>query len=255
MIIPISDYPNARGLPWMTLALIAANVAVFLFVTMPLSTQRPNPNDPLLLDYLRAIKESLPPGVSLREVARQTSMYDLVVFQWGFRPAEMNPVTLFTSMFLHGGLMHLVGNMLFLWIYGDNVEHRIGPFGFLFWYLATGVAAAAFQTVFTLGSQIPMVGASGAISGVLGFYFVWFPGHTVRLFAFLFPFYVGSLFVPARIVLTLYLIVDNLLPFLMGPSGSGVAHGAHIGGFIAGVAAAWALKNRTADPQWRNPFG
>jgi membrane associated rhomboid family serine protease len=191
MIIPISDHPNASGLPWMTLALIAANVAVFVFVTLPLSAQRPELNDPLLLEYLRAIRETLPRGASLREVARQTSMYDLVVFQWGFRPAEMSVPTLFTSMFLHGGLMHLLGNMLFLWIYGDNVEHRIGPVGFLFWYLATGVAATAFQTVFTLGSQIPMVGASGAISGVLGFYFVWFPGHTVRLFALLFPFYVA----------------------------------------------------------------
>lgn len=238
----------------MTLALIAANVAVFFFVTLPLSAQRPHPNDPLLLEYLRAIRETLPPGASLRDVARQTSAYDLVVFQWGFRPAELSGITLFTSMFLHGGLMHLLGNMLFLWIYGDNVEHRTGPFGFLFWYLATGVAATAFQTVFTLGSQIPMVGASGAISGVLGFYFVWFPRHTVRLFVLLFPFYIGSIYVPARIVLTLYLIVDNLLPFLMGPSGSGVAHGAHIGGFVAGLAAASALKQRST-PRAPNPFG
>lgn len=72
----------------------------------------------------------------------------------------LRSIDLFASMFLHGGLLHLAGNMLFLWIYGDNLEHRLGPLSFLFWYLATGVAATAFQTVFTMGSNIPMVGAS-----------------------------------------------------------------------------------------------
>jgi membrane associated rhomboid family serine protease len=164
----------------------------------------------------------------------------------------MSLVDLFASMFLHGGLLHLIGNMLFLWIYGDNVEHRMGPLSFLFWYLATGVAATAFQTVFTIGSNIPMVGASGAISGVLGFYFIWCPGHTVKMFALLFPFYVGALYVPARVVLTVYLIFDNILPFLIQSSGAGVAHGAHIGGFIAGAAAAGMMRPR--EPREWGPF-
>lgn len=180
----------------------------------------------------------------LLDVARRTTLYDLFVFEYGFRPAAMSAVTLFTSMFLHGSLMHLAGNMLFLWIYGNNVEHRLGPAGFLFWYLATGIAAAAFQTAFNLRSQIPMIGASGAISGVLGFYFIWFPRHTVRLFAFLFPFFVGTLYVPARVVLAIYLLVDNLLPFLVASGMGGVAHGAHIGGFVAGVGVALMLHRR-----------
>ena len=87
-------------------------------------------------------------------------------------------------MFLHGGFMHLFGNMLFLWIYGDNVEHRLGPLPYLLWYLATGVAATLVPRPRPRGSEIPLVGASGAISGVLGFYFVWFPrnhGAAARL--------------------------------------------------------------------------
>ena len=248
MILPISDYPNPRGAPWMTIALIAANVAVYLLVTLPLSTQRPDFNDPLFQEYLRTIAQSLPPGVSLRQIAQQTSAYDLLVFQWGFRPGAISVVTLFTSMFLHGGLLHLAGNMLFLWIYGDNVEHRLGALPFLAWYLLAGIAATAFQTVFNLGSQIPMVGASGAISGVLGFYFIWFPHYTVRTLVFLFPFFMGTINVPARIVLGIYLVLDNVLPFLFAASDAGIAHGAHIGGFIAGLAAALAMRGRKPPP-------
>ena len=85
------------------------------------------------------------------------------------------------------GRLHVAGNMLYLWIYGNNVEHRLGAFWYLFWYLLTGAAAALFQMTFSLGSSIPMVGASGAISGVLGFYLVWFPRHVVKVWVFLFP--------------------------------------------------------------------
>jgi membrane associated rhomboid family serine protease len=172
------------------------------------------------------------------------SAYDLVVFRWGFRAGDPSLVTLFTSMFLHAGFMHLAGNMLYLWVYGNNVEHRLGALSYVLWYLATGVAATLFQTLFNPGSPIPLVGASGAISGVLGFYLVWFPHHTVRLFLFLFPFYVGTVRLSATLVLVLYLILDNLLPFLIAPQGAGVAHGAHIGGFLAGMAVAWLMRRR-----------
>lgn len=249
MLLPISDHPNPRGVPWMTAALVAANVLVFALVTLPMAAQRPDPQDPLLYAYLRAIADTLPPGVALLDVARQTTLYDLFVFQFGFRPAAMSVLTLFTSMFLHGSLLHIAGNMLFLWIYGNNVEHRLGPVGFLAWYLLAGIAATAFQSAFNLGSQIPLIGASGAISGVLGFYFVWFPGHTVRMFAFLFPFFVGTLYVPARIVLAIYLLVDNLLPFLVATGAGGIAHGAHIGGFVAGLAAALVMGRRKVNSE------
>ncbi len=238
-MIPISDYPSPPGRPVATIALIVVNVAVYLLLTLPLGTQPANPADPAFHEYLRLIMQSLPHNASPQKIAESISAHDLMVFKWGFRPADPSVVTLVTSIFLHGGFMHLAGNMLYLWIYGDNVEHRLGPLAFLFWYIVTGIAATLFHTLFNLGSPIPLVGASGAISGVLGFYFLWFPRHTVRVFLFLFPFYVGTVMLNARLVLAIYLLWDNVLPFLIAPGG-GVAHGAHIGGFIAGLAvAAW----------------
>jgi hypothetical protein len=142
--------------------------------------------------------------------------------------------------------------MLFLWIYGDNVEHRLGSARYVFWYLLTGACATLFHSVFDSDSRIPLVGASGAISGVLGFYFLWFPRNSVRVWVLLFPFFMNVVMLPARLVLGFYLILDNILPFLLtrGSQGAGVAYGAHIGGFLAGLAVAW-LKDRkqvTARP-------
>jgi membrane associated rhomboid family serine protease len=252
MFLPLSDAPNPRGTPVITYLLIAANVIVYGLFTFPMGMQHADVNDPTLRSYLEAIRESLPPGVSLREVFAQLSAYDLFLFAHGYKPAAPSVSDLFASLFLHGGLMHLFGNMLFLWIYGDNVEHRLGKLPFLFWYLATGVAATLAFALFARDSMVPLVGASGAISGVLGFYFLWFPRNTVRVFVFLFPFFMNVVAIPARIVLGVYLIVDNMLPFLLsgGSGGGGVAHGAHIGGFVAGLAAAWVLTRRevTARP-------
>jgi membrane associated rhomboid family serine protease len=159
-------------------------------------------------------------------------------------------------MFLHGGWLHLVGNMLFLWIYGDNVENRLGRFGYLLAYIGSGVAATLFFAIFVPGSDVPMVGASGAISGVLGFYYLWFPRNQVKVFIFLFPFIMNTFLLPARLVLGLYLLLDNLIPFLVnGGTATGVAHGAHIGGFVAGLALAFGIDRlpaRQAVRQERN---
>jgi membrane associated rhomboid family serine protease len=239
VFIPIGDYPNPRGVPWMTVLLLTSNVAVFILITLPLSATPVSLHDPRLPDYLDLVARVLPGGSSLEALVRQTTAYDLLVFEYGFRADRASLITLFTSMFLHGGFLHLAGNMLFLWIYGDNVEHRLGAVAFLFWYLVTGVAATLTHALIAPGPPLPLVGASGAISGVLGFYFLLFPGHFVRVLLLLFPFYVGTVMIPARIVLGLYLVVDNLLPLILAPTGP-VAHGAHIGGFVAGLAvAAW----------------
>jgi membrane associated rhomboid family serine protease len=243
-LIPISDYPSPPGKPVVTIALIAVNVAIYLLVTLPLGIQSADPSDPAFQEYLKLVMQSLPRNVPSQQIIESISAYDLVVFKWGFRPADPSLVTLVSSIFLHGGLMHLVGNMLYLWIYGDNVEHRLGPLAFLFWYIATGIAATLFHAAFNLSSPIPLVGASGAISGVLGFYFLWFPRHSVRVFLFLFPFYVGTVMLNARLVLAIYLLWDNVVPFLIAPGGGGVAHGAHIGGFIAGLVVAWWMDRR-----------
>ena len=248
-MFPLSDSPNSTRTPFVTYLLIAVNVLVFLAFTLPMSGQQAAPGDPRVTAYVSALRESLPPGVSLREVIASVSVYDLFVFEHGYKPGAPGLSDMLAAMFLHGGFMHLFGNMLFLWIYGDNVEHRLGPVKYLFWYLMTGVAATLFFSMLAPGSLVPMVGASGAISGVLGFYFWWFPRNVVRVLVLLFPIFVRVVEIPARIVLGVYLFIDNVLPMLIagGGGGGGVAHGAHIGGFVAGLAAAWVLSWREVD--------
>ena len=257
MFLPLGDEPNPSGTPVVTWTLIGVNVAVFLLVTLPLSTIQPAFDDPVLVDYVRALAPRLSGRMELEALLQRVSAYDLVVFAHGFRPAEPSVPALATSMFLHGGFMHLAGNMLFLWIYGDNVEYRLGRWRYLAAYLGTGVLATLSHAAFDLDSAVPVVGASGAVSGVLGFYFIWFPRNRVRLWIMLFPFFMNVVYAPARLVLGVYLVVDNLLPLLASRAtgGGGVAYGAHIGGFAAGLAYAWwsARREIHAPPAEHEP--
>lgn len=241
MFLPFADSPNPSSRPYVTLGLIVLNVAIYVLITLPLSRLRPDFNDPIFLEYVRSIGSH----TDWRAIVQNVSVYDLVTFEYGFRPSSPSVVTLLTSLFLHGNLAHLAGNMLFLWVFGDNVEHRLGRSGFLFVYLAGGICATLFFALFVPGSPIPLIGASGAISAVLGCYFIWFPRNHVKVFIFLFPLLVTTVLIPARMVLGFYLLVDNLLPFLLTTGkGTGVAHGAHIGGFIAGLVLAAGLGKR-----------
>lgn len=250
MFLPIGDTPNpANFRPWMTWLLIALNVAVYLAISVPLTSEPVNPASPAVQEYLRVILSRGDFSGSIQQLLTSLTSYDLYVFEHGFKPGAPGLDDLFYSLFLHGGVLHLAGNMLFLWIYGDNVEHRLGRIGFLLVYLATGVAATLFFSVFALDSLVPLVGASGAISGVLGLYFLLFPRNRIKVFIALIPFFFNVVLIPARWVLTIYLVLDNLLPFLLGVS-SGVAHGAHIGGFFAGFALAW-IGERSL---WRWPW-
>ncbi len=246
MFLPIGDAPNPRGTPYVTSLLLAANVAAFLFLNLPLGARPADPADPVYREYLEVVARELGGRASLEQVAAQASQYDLYSFAHGFRPAAPRLQDLLTCMFLHGGFLHLFGNMLFLWIYGDNVERRLGASVYLAAYLATGVAATLAHALVFPASELPLVGASGAISGVLGFYFVFFPRNTVRVLAFLPPFLMHVFVIPARLVLGAYLVLDNLLPLFFAGDG-GVAHGAHIGGFVAGAAAAWLLERRAVS--------
>lgn len=252
MFLPVGDIPNARTTPWVTYALMAINIAVFAVVTLPLSLTRPDLSDPLLLDYLNAL--NLHGDWPIQSVLDQVSAYDLAVFRYGYRPGQGSLLTLFTAMFMHAGWLHLAGNMLFLYIFGDNVEHRMGRWRYLAGYLGAGIAATLFFALFVPGSQVPLIGASGAISGVLGFYFVWFPRNQVKVFVFLFPLLMTHVLVSARLVLGFYLLVDNLLPFLLtGSQGGGVAHGAHIGGFLTGMGLAAASDRLPSLLQLKGP--
>ncbi|HZN03871.1 MAG TPA: rhomboid family intramembrane serine protease [Candidatus Polarisedimenticolia bacterium] len=239
MFLPIGDSPNPPGRPIVTWALILLNVAAYVWL-LPLSFRQADPQDPAFAAYLQAIADdrrlSLP---EVHMVARGMSEYDLLVFRHGFHPATPTLAGLLTSMFLHGGFMHLFGNMLFLWIYGDNVEYRMGRILYLMAYLGTGAVAGLGDALIRMGSNLPEVGASGAISGVLGLYFVWFPYNRVRTWVFLFPLFVNVIELPARLVLGVFVLIDNLLPLVLGAEG-GVSHGAHIGGFVAGAGLALA---------------
>jgi membrane associated rhomboid family serine protease len=155
-------------------------------------------------------------------------------------------LTIFTSMFLHGGPLHLGGNMLYLWIFGNNVEDTLGHGRFLVFYLASGVAAALAQTLVNPASGIPMVGASGAVSGVLGAYFILFPYATV-LTLVIFGFFWRFIHLPAMVVLGLWILLQFLSGYLsLSASGAegGVAFFAHIGGFLVGMALLFVLRPR-----------
>lgn len=241
MLFPVGDTPNPPGFrAWVTWALIALNVLIYLLVSLPLSLSAPDPADPLVQEWLTVMARRLPPGADLHDLLAQLSAYDLFTFEHGYKPGAPSPTDLFSSMFLHGGFMHLAGNMLFLWIYGDNVEHRLGRGTYLLAYLGTGAAATLAFSLLSAGSMVPLVGASGAISGVLGMYFLWFPSNRVKVFIAFFPFFMEVVLVPARIVLGIFVVVDNVLPLVAG-GGGGVAYGAHLGGFVAGLLVAWAV--------------
>ena len=206
-MIPIRDQNPTRHTPVMNYLLIAANVLVFLFFLMA------GANQEALVYQFALIPSNVTAGVDLGDVR-----------------------DIFTSMFMHGGWAHLLGNMLYLWIFGDNVEDRLGSFNYLLFYLAGGVAASLAHILTNPGSQIPTVGASGAIAAVLGAYLVLYPRSRVLTFIPL-GFFMRLTLVPASIVLGLWFVLQlfNGVVSLGGPDMGGVAFWAHIGGFAFGV--------------------
>ncbi len=158
-----------------------------------------------------------------------------------------NLFTVLFSMFLHGGWLHLIGNMWFLWVFGDNVEDAFGHGRFLGFYLVCGFAAALAHAVVDPFSRVPMIGASGAIAGVLGAYFVWFPWSRVRTLVFL-GLFATMAELPAPVFLILWFVIQffsgTLSLAAAGAAAGGVAWFAHVGGFMAGAALAWWLRRR-----------
>jgi membrane associated rhomboid family serine protease len=163
--------------------------------------------------------------------------------------------TIVTSMFLHGGWMHLAGNMLFLWIYGDNLEEEMGHVGFLVFYLACGVTAGLAQALPDPGSPIPMVGASGAIAGVMGGYLLLFPKAKVDVL-FIFIIFFRIFAIPAWIVLGLWLVIQIGSGVAIPGDEGGVAYWAHVGGFVAGLVLTLPVwLRRGARGYWRQTAG
>ena len=213
-MIPLHDDNPTERTPVLTVGLIAACVAVFLWQS------------------------------GLGEEAAVHAIYGFgvipaVLFDRVELPAELARVpasaTLLTSMFMHGGWAHLLGNMLYLWIFGNNVEDRLGHGRFILFYLLCGLAAALAQALPEPDSQVPMVGASGAISGVLGAYLLLYPRARVLVLVPLgFIFY--TLRLPALAVLGFWFVLQLVSSLFAAPGEGGVAFRAHIGGFVAGMA-------------------
>ena len=246
-MFPISDEnERGHGPAYVSLAFIAINVLVFLF----LQGAGGSAEGARFTYGYSAVPYEITNQVDLTEDQSITIDGQAVPI-----PQEPGPspiwLTLFTSMFMHGGWLHLGGNMLFLWIFGDNVEHRIGHGLYLVFYLAAGIIASFAQILTDVGSFIPTLGASGAISGLLGAYLVMFPTNrvTVFLFRFLMP-------VPAIVAIGMWAVfqfINGIGAFALTEQTGGVAYMAHIGGFVAGVVAGLVFRGVFHEP--RHPRG
>lgn len=168
-----------------------------------------------------------------------------------FRPVGVSSYgTLFSSMFIHGGVMHIFGNMLFLWIFADNVEDRIGHVKFIFFYFVCGIAGALLHAITAPNSTVPMIGASGAISGILGAYILLYPRAKILSFIF-FGFFIRLIYLPAIIFLGIWFLYQFLFGIsTLGSRGGGVAYFAHIGGFIAGLLLALPFRKKKRDVEY-----
>ncbi|MEM4310786.1 MAG: rhomboid family intramembrane serine protease [Nitrososphaerales archaeon] len=199
-MFPIKDIVERKKFPIVNLSLIILNIIVFIF---------------------------------------SLNNFELIIYSYGFIPANLSLLTIFTSLFLHGGLDHLIGNMWYLWIFGDNVEDRIGHGKYLIFYLLSGIAASFIHYLTDPFSVIPAIGASGAISGVMGAYAIFFPRARVLV---LIRFYLTT--IPAFFLIGFWFLLQLIFGTvsLVGGIGSGIAYWAHIGGFIFGLFVGLATK-------------
>jgi membrane associated rhomboid family serine protease len=235
-VIPLRDANPVRRTPIVTIAIIVACIIAFAY-------------------RLGAESNAGPTGV------------EDIFLRWGLVPAQLTEawrqgqylseetLAIFTSMFLHVNLIHLVGNMIYLWIFGNNIEDRLGRLGFLLFYLGGGVAAALAQIAIDPNSEVPMVGASGAISAVLGAYLILFPGARILSLVFL-GFFYQLIEVPAVIVLGLWFalqLIDGIGSLGLAGAEGGVAFFAHIGGFVAGVLVGLLVRARSGGRRRPRP--
>ena len=229
-MLPLRDHLPTRSVPFVNYALIAANVLVYGFESLLVSG-----------------------GVSAEAFSHQ---FGLVPVEFLADPIA-NASSLFTHMFVHGGFAHVAGNMLYLWIFGDNVEDALGHLRYAIFYFACGLAAAFAQVAFSVSSAVPMIGASGAIAGVLAAYAVYYPRSPITVLnpIFLLWFFWGPfLSLPAWFVIAAFFGVNLWSAFQAanGAGQGGVAFMAHVGGFLAGLVLQRALRKEPAPgyDQW-----
>jgi membrane associated rhomboid family serine protease len=236
-MIPLKDYPEPRRtIPWVTWGLIAINIAIFLYQVSL---------GPAIESFIFAY--SVVPAALVRGIPQT----DLIQQNLPFHTPNPVYLTLITSMFMHGGWLHLGGNMLYLYIFGDNVEDRMGHFMYLLFYLFCGLVASLAQILVDPNSPVPSLGASGAIAGVLASYLVLFPWAGVRT-VIIFVVFVTITTVPAIVLIGVWFVLQffNGVASLAytGQGMGGVAYFAHIGGFIAGFVITWLFKPRQPPP-------
>lgn len=221
-MFPFRDHNPSERTPYVTWGLIVINIGIFV-------------------SYYTAVSDP-------RALAN-------FFYHWGLVPADASAVTFVTSMFLHGGIMHLAGNMLFLWVFGDNLEDQMGHTGFLLFYLACGFAAATAQVAADPASTIPMVGASGAIAGVMGGYLLMFPKARVDVLIILVIIF-RIIPIPAWMVLSFWFGIQIIQGSMTPTDTGGVAYWAHAGGFLAGLAMTIPLwRKRGGTAFWRRNEG
>jgi membrane associated rhomboid family serine protease len=231
-VIPLRDANPTRRPPIITLLLIAACFVVFAYELAILADSGDSGLNQFFLKY----------GVVPQQVTEAIDSRDLA------SPAIL---AIFTSMFLHGGWVHILGNMLYLWIFGNNVEDRLGRITFLLFYLVGGVAAAGTQIAIDPESTAPLVGASGAIAAALGAYLVLYPGARILSLVFL-GFFYQLIEVPALVVLGFWFVlqlIDGLGSLGGDNAQGGVAFFAHIGGFVLGVLFGLLIRGRGSGPR------
>lgn len=229
-MIPLKDDNPTYRTPIVTYSIIAICVIIFI---LEITSSSYN-NGQLFYSY------GLIPAVFTGQATLPNEIAGL--------PTE---ITLISSMFMHGGFMHLIGNMLYMWIFADNIEDEIGPIRFLIFYLLAGMAAALTQVYLNTSSTIPMIGASGAIGGVLGAYIVNHPKAKV-LVLIPFGFFSQIIKIPALYVLGFWFVLQFINSSLSSSTGGGVAYGAHIGGFIFGVIAILFFNKKSTVQKFSN---
>jgi membrane associated rhomboid family serine protease len=267
-VFPLKDNIPTERFPGITVALIAINVCVFLFRQQPSGFS--SVDNETVVKYGAIPYELTHPGKSCGLGDRVTGTGELIASKNGTVACEGTTVdtaegrteiraisgsqppawlTIFTAMFMHGGFLHIIGNMLFLWIFGNNVEDSMGPLKFLGFYLLSGIAALALQVAFNTASTVPTIGASGAIAGVLGGYILLYPRARVLTLIFLI-FFVTFIEIPAVLVLGLWFLQQIYFGVadLSDPTGGGVAYFAHIGGFAFGLIFIRAFATRLRKP-------
>jgi membrane associated rhomboid family serine protease len=219
-VIPLRDDIRSEKRPYVTWGFMAACVGVFIYQTLS-GAQNPRAEEAIVNAY----------GMVPKDIASGHHLW-----------------TLLTSMFLHGGFFHIGGNMLYLWIFGDNVEDAFGHVWFFIVYLFTGVVGSLLQIVLMPGSIVPTIGASGAISGVMGAYFVLFPRARVLTLIPIF-FFIRLIYLPAPLLLGFWILIQVISGCGSAPgTGGGVAYFAHIGGFASGLLLGLIVRNRVRRP-------